>query len=145
MVFQIDDQILPGEYEFLIILSDQEDSNFYPITVTIAENTAPYFIQPLDDLQFKARSGLNEYKLPGYVDDDQDPVSLNIVIPEVLTVTYNLEEILFTIDDDVRPDRYVLLLELTDGHASTFYELAVTIIRNRPPYFPNEIRPLIYT
>lgn len=72
-------------------------------------------------------------------------MSLNIEIPEVLTVTYNLEEILFTIHNEVRAGDYVLFLELTDGHASTFYELAVTVIRNRPPYFLNEIRPLIYT
>ena len=94
---------------------------------------------------YKSGSGLNRYLLPGFRDDDQDPVSLNIEIPEVLTVTYNTDEILFTIHNEVRPGDYVLSLELTDGHASTFYELAVTVVRNRPPYFLDEIRPLIYT
>ena len=46
---------------------------------------------------YKSGSGLNRYVLPGFRDDDQDPVSLNIEIPEVLTVTYNTDEILFTI------------------------------------------------
>ena len=74
LVFTIDEQVLPGSYEFLITLSDSLDSSHYSFTVYIIDNKLPFFTEELEFPVYKIGTGINNYSLPGTIDEDGDTV-----------------------------------------------------------------------
>ena len=78
LVFTIDEQVQPDFYEFMITLSDSQESSQYPITVFIIANTLPYFTEELEFPEYKIGTGINNYPLPETIDDDGDTVSIEV-------------------------------------------------------------------
>ena len=110
LVFHIEEDTLPGAYDFLIVLSDPEESNLYPITVYIIENSAPFFTEELEYPVYKANSGIQWYQLPRAKDDEIDFVFMKVKMPENLTATHSLMGFIFTIDNSVIPGEYLILI-----------------------------------
>ena len=144
LVFIIGEDVLPGYYDFMIILSDIEDSSNYPIRVTVLENTAPYFVDELWGAVYKIGTGINFYQLPRVIDEELDFIKIDAVVPPQLTATYNLAGITFTIDNDMDEGEYKIDIALTDGYATTNYELYISVIQNTLPYFVEDVGPLVY-
>ena len=110
LVFFIKEDTLPGAYDFLIVLSDPEESNLYPITVFVIENNAPFFTEALEYPVYKANSGVQWYQLPRAKDNELDFVFIKVSVPENLTATHSLMGLLFTIDNNVTPGEYLILI-----------------------------------
>ena len=147
LVFIIDDYILPGSYDFMIILSDPEESSLYPITVYILPNSEPYFKEQLRYPVYKLGSGINFYPLPDTIDEDGDIVTIDILEQEAITATYSespISGITFIIDDSIEPGTYYIPLILNDGYETATYILEVKLIRNTKPYYKKTLGPLNY-
>ena len=78
LVFTIDEQVQPNFYEFMITLSDRQESSRYTILLHIKENKLPYIEETLTFPTYKIGSGINNYTLPEIIDEDGDTVSIEV-------------------------------------------------------------------
>ena len=77
--FNLDDTVSPGQYSFKIYLSDGYLTNSYKTSITVLENSAPYFAYFDEEIiELKWNSQAFTWIMPPMLDDEGDEIRVRV-------------------------------------------------------------------